>query len=821
MTENPNAITDLVYTPTAVTFDYHGWHARLRQLTDRSLQVTVTADETWPTLPAIVQAPVVEKHDDATVASGGQGQRNEAPILVTTTPQPLTVQNQQLKIGDGTVTIDLSGALIVSRDDQVIARIALPQLEAKQWTMRIKAPNWGHYFGGGTQNGIVSLNDRFIQIKNENRWTTGGVTSPVPFYWGTCGYGILCNTFTPGEYDFSTPHAGVRVVHEGTWADFCVIVEQKPTDLIHGYHQLTGIPNRNPKFAFYPAHFNAYNRDFWVPVTADSAAAVQYPNGKWYKEYQPIDPKTFNTGYRPGTITVDGKTLVPNVYGDGHVKFVDGDVIHETLNGEHDPDFSARGVIDRYAQAGFPLGWLLPNDGYGAGYGQTDSLAGDLENLGRFSDYAKAHGVTTGLWTQEHLAPKDPAAPQKNERDFKRELAVGVKAIKTDVAWVGEGYTFGLNATTTASQWMTAAGIRPMIVTVDGWAGSQRNAMVWTGDQDGSNWQNIRAHVGSYLSTGLSGNPNVASDVDGIYGGDDPVIQTRDLQWKAFTPSFFAMDGWGTRLKAFGMDTKNAEINRSFLQYHTQLVPYLYSLAVQAETTGAPIMRPTWWLEANDYTMGNDLNDQFLIGDDLLIAPVCDPYQLQADGSGARAHVYLPAGEWFDFWTGARVHGGQTLSDMPVPLGKMPVFVRAGAILPLAQPHLNPVAATEERVIDYYPGPKSTFTLIEDDGQTMAYQNGAQATTVISAQTQNERIELTIGATQGTYATMPEAITTTIFIAADHAPKQVLRNDAVTTQWQFGQRAHDVFAGQRTQTGVTIKLPETAVNQAQVVTLQF
>jgi hypothetical protein len=118
--------------------------------------------------------------------------------------------------------------------------------------------------------------------------------------------------------------------------------------LLHGYHELTGLPNLNPTFSYYPAHFNAYNRDYWVPVTPASAGAIRFEDGRWYKEYQPLNPQTFNLGYRPGAITVAGQSLVPNVYGNGNVTFTEPDAagmprraLRETLNGEHDRQFSA------------------------------------------------------------------------------------------------------------------------------------------------------------------------------------------------------------------------------------------------------------------------------------------------------------------------------------------------------------------------------------------------------------------------------------------------------------------------------------------------
>lgn len=838
MPANPNAISDLAADAHQITFSYHSWRARITATNDHILRFTVTAAAEFPAQPSIPAAPEVVKHADATVATGGSGQKYREPIVVNGATMPLTLNGNHFGLGQYTVTIT-DGALTVNRADKLILRQSLPQLvsaaaatadadsdvSTAHWTSRISTTAHAHYFGGGTQNGIVTLNDRLIQIKNENRWTLGGVSSPVPFYWSTTGYGVLINSYTPGEYDFSNPRAAY-LMHEDATFDAYFILADTASGLIHGYHELTGAPAILPRFAFYPAHFNAYNRDYWVEVTPESTAAVQFEDNKWYKEYQPVNPETFNTGYRPGTITVAGLTLIPNVYGDGQVEFVHPDAdgnpqtaIHESLNGEHDYQFSARAVIDRYRAAGFPLGWILPNDGYGAGYGQTSTFAGDLANLAQFAGYAKAQGVTTGLWTQKAVAPKDPAKPQKAERDLHAEIAAGVRALKTDVAWIGEGYTFGVNATASAARELQAVNARPAIVTLDGWAGSQRNALIWSGDQSGSNWRNIKSHIGTYLSTGLSGNPNVASDVDGIYAGSDPLVQTRDLQWKAFTPTFFAMDGWGETAKRLGLEHGEpfTSINRAYLEYHSSIVPFLYSLATTARNTGAPIMRPTWWLEANDYTLGDDLNDQLLIGSTFLLAPITGTYQPEANGNDVRPALYLPYGDWTDFWTGKEYTGGRTIADFAAPLGQTPLFVRAGSLVPRTAPHLTPDEMPAERILEYYPGyDESHFTVYTDDGVTPAYQDGAQAQTQIDARTDDDdTVHITIHKTTGTFAGQELRQPTTIFIACPTEPGYSvvqMNGEIINVPKRFGLRAHDPFAAMRTETGFTIEIPAMMIN---------
>ena len=188
--------------------------------------------------------------------------------------------------------------------------------------------------------------------------------------------------------------------------------------------------------------------------------------------------------------------------------------VKETLNGEGNSyTFSARAVIDRYKAYDMPLSWFLPNDGYGAGYGQTNSLDGNIANLKAFVEYAKSKGIKVGLWTQSDLVDTNPSKDVVLHRHIDKEVAdAGIRAIKTDVAWVGPGYSFGLNGVDEGAKRLTeqsgAEAARPFIISLDGWGGTQRSAAIWSGDQSGGEWEYIRFHIPTYIGLGLSGNPN-------------------------------------------------------------------------------------------------------------------------------------------------------------------------------------------------------------------------------------------------------------------------------------------------------------------------
>jgi len=365
----------------------------------------------------------------------------------------------------------------------------------------------------------------------------------------------------------------------------------------------------------------------------------------------------------------------------------------ESLNGEKgNYQFSARAAIDRYAAADMPLGWFLPNDGYGAGYGQTETLDGNIANLKSFGDYARSKGVEIGLWTQSDLHPK-AGVEALLQRDIVKEVRdAGVRVLKTDVAWVGNGYSFGLNGVADVGNVMPYYGnnARPFIISLDGWAGTQRYAGIWTGDQTGGDWEYIRFHIPTFIGSGLSGQPNITNDMDGIFGGKNVAVNVRDFQWKTFTPMELNMDGWGSNPKyPQALGEPATSINRSYLKLKSQLLPYTYSIAHEA-TQGKPMVRALFLDYPNAFTLSDKTQYEFLYGPSFLVAPIYKNTAADADGNDVRNEIYLPEGTWIDYFDGTAYAGGRLLSNFDAPLWKLPVFVRSAAIIPMTRANNNP-----------------------------------------------------------------------------------------------------------------------------------
>ena len=678
----------------------------------------------------------------------------EAKIL-TNNPRrdvgKLTVSSddQKVSVSTANVRVDFAkkGALVsvtdLRRQHTVVSQTEPTLFERGKTTLTLSQQPNEWFYGGGVQNGRFSHRGEKIDIVNTNSWTDGGVCSPAPFYWSTGGYAVMCHTFKQGAYDFGKTHKGeVTISHDTPYMDVFVMVDERPVQLLDDYYQLTGNPVLLPKFAFYEGHLNAYNRDYWKE-TDDTNRGILFEDGKRYTESQK-----------------------------------DNGGIKESLNGEKDNyQFSARAVIDRYLNADMPLGWVLPNDGYGAGYGQTSTLDGNIANLKSFGDYARKKGVEIGLWTQSNLHPID-SIPALLQRDIVKEVRdAGVRVLKTDVAWVGAGYSFGLNGIADVGQIMPYYGsdARPFIITLDGWAGTQRYAGVWTGDQKGGEWEYIRFHVPTYIGAGLSGMSNITSDMDGIFGGKNMEVNIRDFQWKAFTPMQLNMDGWGANPKyPQALGEPATSINRNYLKLKAAMLPYTYSCAYEA-VAGQPLIRAMFLDYPSDFTHSAATKYQYMYGPSMLVAPIYQPTQADAQGNDIRNGIYLPEGQWIDYFTGDVYEGGRILNNFDAPIWKLPLFVKAGAIVPMNRPNNNiHEVNTAERIFDIWPAGHSEFTLYDDDGNTEAYMRGEHATTKVTSELDAKgNLAITICPTEGNYDGMVKEKSTLVRINTTARPKSV------------------------------------------------
>ena len=256
---------------------------------------------------------------------------------------------------------------------------------------------------------------------------------------------------------------------------------------------------------------------------------------------------------------------------------------------------------------------------------------------------------------------------------------------------------------------------RPFVITRAAYAGIQRYSMVWTGDNQ-SLWEQFAGSIPECLNLSLSGVAFCGPDVGGFGRNCTGELLARWTQAGAFFPFFRNHTAMGTRRQepwTFGKEVE--DICRRYISLRYRLLPYFYNLFREATQDGTPIMRPLFW-DFPDDPHGYAVDDQFLLGPSLLVAPVIKP------GATARA-VYLPAGDWYDFWT-ARVYKGGEFIPANVSFDTMPLFVRAGSILPMIAPIQHTDENTGEVILNVYPGAKTTGYLYEDDGESFDYERG-------------------------------------------------------------------------------------------------
>jgi alpha-glucosidase len=425
-----------------------------------------------------------------------------------------------------------------------------------------------------------------------------------------------------------------------------------------------------------------------------------------------------------------GRPMMPPIYG---LELGDADCYCHNANRGERHTLDALQIADGYVDRQIPLGWMLVNDGYGCGY----------EDLDQVADGLAARHITLGLWTSTGLA------------DHAKEVRTGARVRKLDVAWVGPGYRFALDACRRAYEGIEDnSEARGFVWTPEGWAGTQRYAVHWSGDQEGS-WEYIRWQIPTYAGATLSGLASTTGDIDGIYTGTDPTY-TRDLQWKMFLPVVMTMSGWATFDKQpWRRGEPYTTINRRYIQLRERLLPYFYTYAAMAHRTGVGMVRPLWLEYPDDpATVREEVKYEFLAGDAFLVAPVYDDREV-------RDSIYLPDGTWVDYWTGEFHRGPVRLHDYPAPLDRLPLFVKGGSIIPMwPEGTLSWQTRDTGRLdLDIYPDDdgNGAFTLYEDDGVTRRYAAGQYSEQTFTVTSSEDGAHVTIGAVAGHYAGQPAA----------------------------------------------------------------
>ena len=267
---------------------------------------------------------------------------------------------------------------------------------------------------------------------------------------------------------------------------------------------------------------------------------------------------------------------------------------------------------------------------------------------------------------------------------------------------------------------------RPFVITRAGYAGIQRYATMWTGDNNAT-FESLALNLPMFASLGLSGEAFVGADVPGFIGRGDGELLARSYQVACFAPlcrNHGAIDSYDHEPWRYGAPYE--AIVRNYLNLRYRLLPFLYTTLEEAHRTGVPLFRPLLLEFQHDPNTLN-LDDEFMVGGALLAAPV-----LRAGERGRE--VYLPPGRWFDFWSGLPVGRGEFIR-VDAPLDRLPLFVRGGSIVPstLAMSHTGEKPWNPLR-FDIYPDAAGAAagSLYEDDGASPAYLRGAFRRTTLA-----------------------------------------------------------------------------------------
>ena len=623
--------------------------------------------------PALVPLSAAEKLQAREL--GGTKEFRTGQLRVTVKPSPLTIF---VRRRDGTLVQELT----VAGDDAT-----------NSISFRTAAPVLGLGEGG------PQFDRRGIFYPRQNgegtrSLATDGARIFVPFLIGTEGWALFVSK-PFGEFDLRGDHGTFHPRAGATpgQADVFVTDAREPANAMREFVRLTGAPAMPPKWAL--GYMQSHR-------TLSTEADVLAEARTFREKRLPCDTFIFlGTGFCPAgwNFGHDSFEFNTNVFG-------------------HDPATVIREL-------------------------HAEHLRVVLHVVPRQKDYPALHGKIPP-------APGEILDTQEIGTYWNRHRALFDAGV--DGWWPDEGDWFDVPSRL-ARHRMYYEGplnnrpdVRPWNLQRNGYAGIARyGGWIWSGDIS-SSWKTLSAQVAVGLNSSLSVSPFWGTDIGGFFPSADQEftgeLYVRWFQFATFCPLFRSHGrtwhlhlpwGWNTgetgpvesKPAPDPSELHNAAVEpvcRKYDDLRYQLMPYTYTITREAHDTGLPLMRALW-LECPDDPQAVKLGDEYLWGRDLLIAPVV------AKGAKTR-RVYLPAGTWFDWWTGEKVAGRRWI-ERPVDLGTMPVYVRAGAIVPL-DPVRQYVAqpVSEPTTLRVYPGQDGAFTLYDDDGRSLDYLHDADPAAV-------------------------------------------------------------------------------------------
>ena len=541
-------------------------------------------------------------------------------------------------------------------------------------------------------------------------------------------YGLFFDNTTRAYFDMGkTDPARITFGAAGGELNYYVFTggrERAPRAVLGGYTELTGraplpplwaLGNQQSRWSYYPeARVREVARGFRESrIPADVIYLdIDYMDGyrvfTWNREHFP-DPRRLISdlraeGFRVVLIIDPGIKVDPNYHAyrqgraGGHfVKNADGSELHATVwpGVCAFPDFT-----DARAREWFGSLYAAHLEEGVAGFWTDMNEPGVFLSEQTPKPDIYHHPMKTFPVTARHAGDGEPGAHARYHNVYGMQMARstfdGLRRLRPDA--------------------------RPFVLTRAGYAGVQRYSAIWTGDNVAS-WDHLRLSIPMLLNLGVSGVPMVGADVGGFSGQTTPELYARWLQSAALTPFLRShSEKESNPHEPYSFPPEFVAVNRASVELRYRLLPYLYTLFQEHTQTGAPVMRPLWF-EYPDDARTYLVEDQYLAGRDLLVAPVV------REGA-VRRRVYFPRGDdWVDWWTGAAYRGG-TDAEVEAPLGRLPLFARAGSVIPTqpAVQHTGEMLRTPLTLVAAR-GADGTSSFYEDAGEGYEYRRGASRTT--------------------------------------------------------------------------------------------
>jgi alpha-glucosidase len=624
------------------------------------------------------------------------------------------------------------------------------------FTLAKQLPEDEHFFGLGDKAGPLDRRGQSYVLWNTDAFGYGTATDPlyksIPFYIAANeqgrAYGFFLDNTWRTNFDFGRRDASrLEISAAGGPVDYYVIAGPDPKAVVQGYAWLTGTAPLAPlwTFGFQQSHWG-YKTQAQATAVADRLRADRIPADVLFLDIDYLDR------HRP--FTVDAQAY-PDLAGlvrhltdlKMHLVLINDLHIPHVTDGSYAPYTSGHeaGIFVKNPDGSEYVGKVWPGDSVFPDFSRPaarDWWGVQFRTLTEMG----VHGFWNDMNEPAIFEVKSKTMPLDTVHRIEEP---GFKARNATHAEMHN--VFGLLNTraTYEGQLKLAPDVRPFVLTRASYAGGQRYAATWTGDNS-STWEHLHLSVSQQLNLGLGGFGYVGADVGGFAGADPSAdLLTRWLEVGAFTP--FYRDHYGDTKppqEVWADGPTHEAIRRRYVEERYRLLPYLYSLAEENSRTGLPLMRPVFLEFPAVFKSGEAYGAseaQFMLGASLLVAP---PPVWESPGAYA---ITLPGEGWYDYWTGQRVATKQ-VSEKP-ELERLPVFVRPGTILvkqPLLQSTMQlPVGPL---VLEVYPGADCQGSVYLDDGTSFAYQRGESMRQSFGCSQQGDALALDVHERTGSYA---------------------------------------------------------------------